>query len=299
MLSVIAGLILSTQLQVHQPQVPEIVYSRTPIVTSYRASASNYAANQNSAQAAGGTIKVTAGDRRISQSLASNVAKIIDQTSLRVIQDSVGTTPAEKTNVVLYSSTSSYGKALISAGVPVSQVMIYATGTAGITMGSEVWIPLYNIANQGDLENVLTHELTHVAFNQMGIGDKLPTWINEGMAMRNGTNVYLQVDRRSALLYMLTQQAGILSAVKGDQLLPLTASEEDIMTADYNVEYEDYLAVQSLINKYGVDRFVSFFNDLKTEGLEQAFQNSFGVSMSIFQDDFYRGLMGQSKQLAQ
>jgi len=49
-----------------------------------------------------------------------------------------------------------------------------------------MWIRLYNLHGKADLANVLTHELTHVAFNQAGIGYKLPLWLNEGTSWYTG-----------------------------------------------------------------------------------------------------------------
>lgn len=299
MLSVIAaGLILSTQMHFHQPQVPEVVYNRTPVVTRYR----NYpgtgsAARQLPSEAANAQITVKAGDSRVSQSTLDTAVKIITQTSLPAIKDAVGTVPTQATNIVLYSSSSSYGRALQSAGLPYGDISTYVESTAGVTMGSDIWIPLFNISDEGELENVLTHELTHVVLNQMNIGDTLPTWINEGIAMRDGTTAQLQADPNGALIDMLTQEVGMLQAMKADELLPLTASENDIMDASYNVEYEDYLAVQSLINRYGLADFNTFFNAAESESVDQAFQDSFHTSMSSYENSFFTALEGQKDNL--
>ena len=143
----------------------------------------------------------------------------------------------------------------------------------------------------------MTHELTHVTFNQAGSGDKLPIWINEGAAWRDGLLAEQQLDSYGTTIEMLSQQTGVQQAVGNGRLLSLTATEQDILNANYNVEYEDFMAVESLIKQYGADQFIVFLNAAKSnhQYVNEAFQTTYKISMDDFQNTFLQSLQSKTK----
>jgi hypothetical protein len=146
------------------------------------------------------------------------------------------------------------------------------------------------LQDQSDLANVLTHELTHVVLNQKGIGDSLPTWINEGIAWHDGLLAQSQVSpqKTQQLTAKLNQQ--IHQVAQQQQLLQLSASENDILSANYNVEWEDYLAVQNLLNTYGNQAFLSFLNGISQNGVDASFQQTYNMSRANYEASFYQTL---------
>jgi hypothetical protein len=234
-------------------------------------------------------IEISAGDESISTGVINQTSKLIEGVSIPILEQSVGT-PTDTIHVVLFSSSSSYANALTNAGMARSEVKKFIKGTQGLTVDNEIWIPLYNLSDKSELDNVLTHELTHAILNQRGIGDTIPVWVNEGLAWHNGMLAKMKVNptKTKQLEAMLNNQ--IQTVANSGKLLPLTASEEDIVSASYTVEWVDYLAVQNLIDQNGMDSFLSFLNGISKNGVEASFQTEFGQSIATYEQDFYQQL---------
>jgi hypothetical protein len=234
-------------------------------------------------------VQVDAGDRKVSQSTLQAASQIVQQVSLPILKTNVGL-PSGSTKLVLFSSKQSYAAALGQAGVPRDQLNAIVSNTGGLTIGSDIWIPLYNLQDKSDLANVLTHELTHVVLNQKGIGDTIPTWVNEGMAWHDGMQALDQVDSNKAKQESsaLTQQ--VQDAKQNGHLLPLTASEDDILNADYNVEWTDYLAIQNLISQQGPEKMDAFLNGIAKEGVDSSFQATYNEPITQYENDFINKL---------
>jgi hypothetical protein len=238
-------------------------------------------------------IEITAGDTGVPASTVQMAANMIQNLSLPVLQDSLNSTPAKNTHIVLFSSSRSYANSLLKSGISSDEIQNIVTETGGLTIGSDIWIPLYNLQDTSDLANVLTHELTHAVLNQKGIGDQIPTWVNEGIAWHNGLTAQNQVnpDRVQREREVFTQQ--VEQAAASGQLLPLSASEDDILQANYNVEWEDALAVESLLQQYGPETFKSFINGIAEKGVDQSFQANFHMSRAAFEQSFIQTLNQQ------
>jgi hypothetical protein len=226
-------------------------------------------------------ITLSAGDTGVSRHVLTVASNFINQVSLPILKTNLGETP-RNTTIVLFSSQRSYARALRQGGVDAQEIPSIVSGTGGITVGSQVWIPLYALQDDSDLANVLTHELTHAVFNQEGIGDNLPTWVNEGTAWMDGMTAMRQVDPNTADMMTSAYNQDLQQAAQNGQLLPLTASEQDILNASYNVEWEDYLAVQNLIDTYGKTKYQEFLANAHTS-VAQSFTNAFGITMSSFE----------------
>ncbi|MBL0386363.1 hypothetical protein JJB07_06855 [Tumebacillus sp. ITR2] len=231
-------------------------------------------------------LKLAAGDNGVSQNTLQTAAQIIEKVALPTLQTEVGTKPSTDTEVALFSSQRSYGQALLQAGVPRDQIAAIVANTGGITIGNTVWIPLYNLKSESDLTNVLTHELTHIVFNQQGFGNSIPTWINEGTAWNIGLTGEQQVSPSAVQQEVNRENQAVAKVAQAGRLLPLEASEDDILTAGYNVEWVDYLAVKQLIETYGEDEYKAFLADIAKVGVEDAFQNHFGQSLDEFENNF-------------
>ncbi|MDR3542303.1 MAG: hypothetical protein P4L69_15275 [Desulfosporosinus sp.] len=301
MLSIIAGLALSIQMYTHQmpaQEPPAYRVSSSSIYMSGQAGdVSQLPSTQTTlSQSANSNITLKAGDDKVTSNLLSAAMKIINQTSSPILSKYIGLNPSQAVNIVMFSSPKTYGDALIQAGIPASDISVYTAHTGGITIGSNIWIPLYNLIDMSQLANVMTHELTHVTFNQAGSGEKLPTWINEGAAWRDGLIAEQQLDYNGTALEMLSQLTNVQQAADNAQLLPLTASEQDILNAKYNVEFEDFMAVESLIKQYGADQFIAFLNLVKSnqQDVNEAFQSTYKISMNDFQNTFLQSLQSKS-----
>lgn len=288
MLPILAGLALSAHIYVHELPVSNIrqtiqtIHARTPS-TLFTAELPKKVDLSNAVIS---NISVNAGDSAVTQDTLNAVKNLINRTSLPILKHYINNVPSKTVTVVLFSSADSYGSALLSAGVPKSSISDYTEKTGGITVDSDIWIPLYNVDDLSELANVLTHELTHVTFNQMGLGDKLPTWINEGAAWRDGLLAKQKYSSIETMNEMISQQMDVLQAAGSGQMLPLTATEQDILDANYNVEYEDFMAVETLVKEFGAGKFKTFLAEAQQKDLNQAFQSTYNMSIEDYQDTF-------------
>lgn len=291
MLSIIAGLTLSAQIYMHKPPVPTPGTQQVKNFNAGEPSTSSFSKKLTRNQAglskvAVSNISVNAGDSAVTQNLISAALDIINQTSLPILKQYINAVPSQATSIVLFSSSKSYGDALREAGAPKDSIPAYTEKTGGITVGSDIWIPLYNVSDLSELANVLTHELTHVTFNQIDLGDKLPTWINEGAAWRDGLLAKQKFDPVETMNEMVSQQMSVLQAASTGQMLPLTASEQDIINANYNVEYEDFMAIEALVKQHGANQFKAFLAAANQKDLDQAFQSTYNINIEDYQNTF-------------
>lgn len=236
-------------------------------------------------------ISIVSGDGAVLSDTMQYASQIVRNISWPILQNTLGKVPSPLTRVTLYSNPRSYASALLKAGVPGQMLPALAEETGGLTIGSEVWIPLYNLPDGSDLTDALTHELTHVVINQSGVGDKLPTWLNEGIGYYSGTVARKQVDPSGAELRANKLNNQISEAVAQDSLLPLSAGEEDIIGAGYNVEWEDYLAVKYLIDTYGIQLFDNFLYGIARNGIEVSFSSQYNLPLNDFQEQLYNWIM--------
>ncbi|MBX6395668.1 MAG: hypothetical protein IRY98_08100 [Alicyclobacillaceae bacterium] len=228
-------------------------------------------------------IQVLSGDRGVSGNTVETAARLIKEISLPVLQRQLGDQPADA-RIVLFSTRRTYAEALLQAGVQPNMLPHIVSHTGGVTVGNDVWIPLYALQDESDLADVLTHELTHVVLNQMGIGDQLPTWINEGVAWLNGREAQsrLAPDKVAAEDEAFAQQ--IRQAAAEGKLVPLSAGEDEILRAPYNVEWEDYLAVQHLIQQGGLESFQAFLRDAAKYGVDKSFALHYRTTLDQYEE---------------
>ncbi len=238
-----------------------------------------------------GQVSVRAGDRGVSGSTVQSASQIVQDLSLPTLKNTLGLAPSQNLNIVLFSAKNTYASALRKAGVPSGSVPALVANTGGLTVGSDIWIPLYALKDKSDLADVLTHEMTHVIFNQMGIGEKLPTWLNEGTAWYEGLTAQASVNQAETLRDITAFHRDVSQAAAAGRLLPLSANEQQILSAPYNVEFEDFMAAQYLIQHYGNASFASFLRQVANEDVSQSFVSQFHISIGTYETSTYRSLM--------
>lgn len=248
------------------------------------------ATSAGSGQLVATNVYLSSGDRGVSSSRLTQAGQVIRTISLPTLNSVLGLTPAKPINIILFSSATTYGNSLLKAGVAADSINSIVSDTGGLTVGTSIWIPLYNLQDNSDLANVLSHELFHACSASQGFEDKLPIWLNEGTAWRIGLTAMQTVNSQKTSLEMAYYEADVKKAAQSGTLLPLTASEDEILKAQYNVEYEDFMAVEQLIKQYGSANYKAFIQNLKTKTLDQDFQDSFHTSITDFQAGFLKTL---------
>lgn len=219
-------------------------------------------------------------------SVVSQLARTI---SLPIVTANSGLHP-NGAMFVIYTTPAQYERATIeyfgaSAGPA-------AADTGGFTVGSAIDIPLYKYASTPVLANTTTHELTHVMLNQSGLGQVLPTWINEGFAWYNGMQAQreLSPSTEQTLAKQLSSQLG--TAQQHGELSPLDSPVAQILRMNhiYNVEFVDYLAVRQLIKVHGLSAFHAFLHDIPRYGVDFSFAFHFHTKRQQFETAFIQSL---------
>lgn len=220
---------------------------------------------------------------------ADTLRNMMQQISLPVIRDNTHLQPAQA-SVQLYSTPSDYARAVRQA-FPAAEFAAVMQQTGGFTVNATVIIPAYKYSDPGALVNTITHELTHVALNENGLGHVLPSWINEGFAWYNGLQAESRVNASevTALSTSLLRQLG--TARDAGQVLPVNATASTWTTHPiYNVQFVYYLAVQSLIEGYGIDKFRSFLAQTPARGVNRSFEIVYHMPLSTYVSTFDKSL---------
>jgi len=120
---------------------------------------------------------------------------------------------------------------------------------------------IYTFANQPGFKVVLAHELTHIIFREYIGKDKLPLWLEEGVATYMGF-------KHGGTKYNFSF---LREKLKNDEYIKLTDLDK-INTADLNNANQDYVnlfylesfsIVNFLLSKYGRYRFSNLLDYLK------------------------------------
>ncbi|HVJ48807.1 hypothetical protein [Desulfitobacterium sp.] len=227
-----------------------------------------------------------AGDTGVTVDTLKSASSLITTYSLPIIQNSINLNPNRLTEIVFYSNPQMYGDALLRAGISTQEISAIVSQTGGITVNSSIWIPLFNLQGKADLANVLTHELTHVAFNQAGIGAQLPLWFNEGTCWHNGLAAQQKISPAQTKLEIKALTTSLKKTAQSGGLLPLSKIDQGLLSAPYNVEFQGYLATEHLISQHGLDHLQAFLNQVQLYGVQQSFLQNFGQTLSDFENGF-------------
>lgn len=194
--------------------------------------------------------------------------------------------------IYLVNTTAAYSAVLQKLGVGSVEANTMSTDTGGFTLDSSVVIPLPQNPSDMDIANSLTHESTHVIFNQ-NIGS-LPSWINEGLAVFMGMNGQSVIENPVEFAGDERQLAeNILDVVASHQLVPLTGNESAILTGKetYDFELQDWLAMSDLISHKGFQSVQQYLSLMRqTHNDPSSFKAAFGESEKTFNAQFTKEL---------
>lgn len=227
-----------------------------------------------------------AGDSGVTEESLKSASSLITDYALPIIQHNIDLNPKKMTEVVFYTSPEMYGNALLKAGLSEQETAAIVEQTGGITVNSSIWVPLFNLQGNAELANILTHELNHVCFNQAGIGNDLPLWLNEGISWHNGLAAQAKISPKQTQLEIKLQTASLKKIAQNGDLLPLSKIDQGLFTASYNVEFQGYLATEQLIDKYGLAHFQIFLRQVPALGVEKSFQQNFDQTLRDYENGF-------------
>ncbi|QQE78132.1 hypothetical protein [Alicyclobacillus sp. SO9] len=228
-------------------------------------------------------IRVKAFNSNVPSSQVVHTQNLLKQYDIAAqIASFLGISLRSRATIDLVTTSSDYQQALQAVGVTKAETSKLSLDTGGFTDGSTVIIPLYQNKTTPELVNTLTHELTHVFLNENG--GALPSWLNEGMAVHMG--MLLQTKTEPNLVYSgyaKRMAENVIAAVISGSLRPLTGDELKVIQgkAPYDLELQDWLAVNMLLQKDGTSPFQKFLRFIHSgQPANSAFSRAFNTSQS-------------------
>lgn len=234
------------------------------------------------------SIRVLNGDGKVSPQTVHTVESLVKSAKIsEKISGDFGLPFTQPVRIYLAADSAGYRQILLSHAASGTEVDQLVQASAGIAYGNDIFIPVSDSNADKDLKNIIAHELTHVLLYQNGAG-KMPSWINEGLAWREALKAefegYANVvykGRKSEL------RNSILDAKQAGKLIGLLHDPKDTISVKpgYNVEIQDWLAVDYLINQYGFDKLFDYLSRVK-RGDAEPFTRAFGVTEQNFEKNF-------------
>ncbi|QSO46273.1 hypothetical protein [Alicyclobacillus mengziensis] len=232
-------------------------------------------------------VNLIAGDAGVSRMTINWVQSVIRNDAWPVINHLFAGASTPNVNLVLFATEQGYQGVVAQQFSGNAQVI--AADTGGFTVGTTVYVPIYKYTATDSLANTIAHEFTHVFLNVTGISRLIPQWINEGFAWSAGLQAENTVNSGGVNVLLKELAAELASARHSGNLAPLTTGTEAGLQKnfEYNLEYEDYLAVDQLEKIYGMKAITQFFRQALNVGLKTSFKESFGVSLNAYEQKFY------------
>ncbi|ARU60472.1 hypothetical protein CBW65_04830 [Tumebacillus avium] len=250
-------------------------------------------------------VRVIGGDVKLVEGQVYNVQKeIIQKQIVEKVQNQAGYTFDGPVWIYLSNSDGGYKTALMretdASSTEAAQLVEWANGVA---YGDTIVIPLHKQESDYGRVRTIAHELAHVLFNQNDAD--LPSWVNEGfawqasldIAFENGPQVLR--DRQDML-----SRDEVLGALNDGSYRPLINGSYSKLVAlgeaTYNLELQDYMAVQELTEKFGKEKLKAYLKRFAGTGSPDAnFRGEFGMSMSEFGTAFRDTLAEELKESSQ
>ncbi len=236
-------------------------------------------------------IQLIPGDQSVDNKTIKYIGNVIQSTSIKAVYTITEMHYDAPVNLYIISNENTYTKELKTYFTG-SRLTNEVNESVGIQFNNFIYLPIYKFYDftaNGELENTLAHELTHVVLYQNGIEAKLPIWINEGFSWYVGNHAEKEVNPQAEIELEQEIQDSISYEAKNYKLYKLDQNNTMFTNnePEYNLEWEDYLAVKELISQFGMERFRAFISNLKNESVEVGFQKTFGISLATFEQNFY------------
>ena len=216
----------------------------------------------------------------------------------------LGFTPTTPIMVQFIENRERWNWQLLADGFRLSTVSI-VNGAGGISMfgGHHIEIPLDHdptmepadgAADDGDLQNTISHEIFHAILGRSGDDANVPTWGNEGTAWQIGNLGQLPFSgggQPYAAASFLSARNIILNANKYGGFVPL--SDIDVLASFWNTEAYSYLAIARLQQRYGTARWIQYIRTAAA-GHPNALEETLGISQAEIDADLHRWVAQQS-----
>ena len=227
--------------------------------------------------------RVIPGDSGVTRAMLQAVADGVEQAAYPINAAEFGLPLGRVENIKVYSSPAGYFEGLMADGESQSSAATLVRSSAGLSTPQAISIPYYRHPSALELRDTLTHELFHVMARRLGLDYRLPSWANEGIAWYVGLKARAQASTPVyGEGYTGLIRSDTAGAARRGSLLPLFSRNADLfrnLDADYNVEWQDYLAVEYLRSLVpdGINRYLQ---RLLVEDADTALQTVFGLTQA-------------------
>ncbi|MBX5436924.1 MAG: hypothetical protein IRZ33_06875 [Alicyclobacillaceae bacterium] len=221
-------------------------------------------------------VQVAAGDSQVTpEDLVA--ADVIFEHVYPEVSGDLGAHLSAPLSLTLYSGPDTYQQHFAAEGYSADEAKRLAQESAAAYENGSIAVDL---AAWGAVDpvNVIAHELTHALLAQLS--QRLPSWANEGIAWHEGVRAELdgspEVLLRQGVQWM--QWAELEEQDRDGGLAPLGAS--DPLNSSYNVESQDYFAVEQWIERYGWGRLMGYVRRYDADA--SALQSAIGETFDAF-----------------
>lgn len=240
---------------------------------------------------AGSEVVVTTQDPTVTSERLAYIRRLLtDHQIAEDVQSHLQMQFNQPVSIQLVQGRSSYESALIRDGHNQSDAKIIAQNSVGLALGNDIYILLEPNQSQGDLLNVLAHELVHILMNQNSLNSKVPSWVAEGIAWREGLREEYKLQPQilaEGRQFEIKQP--LWKALSTGTWQPLLTDSWATITAEpgYNVESQDYEAMNRLYERFGSQKVFSYLTLLQgSSTAESAFITTFGQTPATFESQF-------------
>ncbi len=209
------------------------------------------------------------------QRLAGQISAEADRVWAEVAAH-IGSRQSQPVTIVIVPSLDAFGK-LVGPGAHDWVVGVAVAHRRLIVLKPPrlVFSHMYNV------NKTLRHEMAHIAIADVIPPERIPRWLNEGIAMREAKQPSLR------------DNAVIARAAAQKRLIPFSNLESRFPETETQVGLAYYQAidfVDFLVDQYGYDGLQNLLNELKTDDAETAFQNAFSKSLDELELEWRRGI---------
>jgi len=159
--------------------------------------------------------------------------------------------------------------------------------SAGLAYPNRNLIILKTVASENNYLNTAVHELTHIITHKMTKGNKLPRWLDEGLA------VYFSNEKEFASSSLISK------ALISNSIIPLSDIDHVLSfnPAQAQLAYqESYVAVIYLHKKYGKNSVRAILNRIgQGDSIDKAFIHSIGMDSWDFELLWYNYIQKKYK----
>ena len=182
--------------------------------------------------------------------------------------------------IQVFENTPEYTQHFLDEGYTLSDSSSFGDNSQAASEGPQlISMNMQGLTNEFGVD-VMAHEFTHSLIST--VSQNLPSWVNEGVAWHQGIGAETDLSP-DATLFSALQWNQWQDIVRHQHLGDLYAlGSANALDPRYNVESQDYFAVEMLIDQFGLAKVIQYVTQVDQTGDATTFQQVFGEAESSF-----------------